>query len=92
MRGRPMTHSLAFVQFLPTSHVPDELFALADQEGEIIAKIEALNNEVKAIREKTKDMLLDVTPRMLAKAKADVAAAVKAADEAEKQAAEATQQ
>lgn len=79
MAGRPMTHSLAFVNFLP--HNPElgddgdaQLSKLAQQECDLLESVEKLQESIRVVRETAKDMLLDFTPRAIAKAKAEAKA------------------
>lgn len=82
MAGRPMTHSLAFVSFLPQNVVPDALSDLADDEATLVESLEKTQEAIKVLREKAKDLLLDVTPRQIAKAKSELAAEIKAEEAA----------
>jgi hypothetical protein len=86
MAGRPMTNSLAFVRFLPVDGVSPDLQDLAEEETALVESLEKTQEQIKAVREKAKDLLLDVTPRQIAKAKADLAAEQKADEDARKEA------
>ena len=51
MAGRPMTHSLSFINFLPGCPGISDLQDLADQEEALVAELVKVQEKIKAVRE-----------------------------------------